>query len=214
MAETPSLYPRHAETRVKEALTDTRVVALVGPRQCGKTTLARKVGRNRLFLTLDDEATRELARSDPTGFLRGVDTAVIDEIQRAPSLLLAIKRSVDQGPRPGRFLITGSADLFAGSTSPDSLAGRVETIALLPLSQSELERRRPSSFLERAFGGRIDARLSAGPTSDLVERVLRAAILKPSRASVFLADVTGCSLMSGPLRNATLPTWLRSTRSE
>ena len=158
---------------MRAALADTRVVALVGPRQSGKTTLARKVaGRHRTFLTLDDEQTRLFAQNDPSGLLRGVDRAVIDEIQRAPELVLTLKRSVDEDRRPGRFLITGSADLFAGSIAPDSLAGRIETIELLPLSQAELERAGPPAFLDRAFSGTIGARDDAGPVPDIVERAL------------------------------------------
>jgi predicted AAA+ superfamily ATPase len=169
--------PRHAEPRVRAALADTRVVAIVGPRQSGKSTLARKLAADRPYLTLDDEQTRAFAQSDPTGFVRGLDLAVIDEIQRAPGLVLAIKRSVDEDPRPGRFLITGSADLFAGSIAPDSLAGRVETIELLPLSQAEIERAPPPTFLDRAFAGalgsgKLGANAAAGPTPDLIDRIL------------------------------------------
>lgn len=147
--------PRHVEAQVRTALADTRVVAIIGPRQSGKTTLARKLARDdgRTYFTLDDDATRLFARNDPAGFLRGHDRAVIDEIQRAPGLVLAIKKIVDEDTRPGRFLITCSADLFAGAIAPDSLAGRVQTIELLPLSQAEIERRPPSSFLDAAFRG-------------------------------------------------------------
>lgn len=112
------------------ALSDTRIVALVGPRQSGKTTLARKMAADRKmsFITLDDEQFRQFANDDAGGFLRGLEHTVIDEVQRAPDLILALKRAVDEDRRPGRFLITGSVDLFKGTISPDSLAGRVETI--------------------------------------------------------------------------------------
>lgn len=85
--------------------------------------------------------------------------------------MLAIKKIVDENPRPGRFLITGSADLFAGAIAPDSLAGRVQTIELLPLSQAEIERRPPPAFLDAAFGGAIRPGGQA-ITTNLVERVL------------------------------------------
>lgn len=165
--------PRHVEAQVRTALADTRVVAIVGPRQSGKTTLVRKLAKEvgNTYFTLDDEATRLFARNDPTGFLRGHDRAVIDEIQRAPGLVLAIKKTVDEDTRPGRFLITGSADLFAGAIAPDSLAGRVQTIELLPLSQAEIERRPPPAFLDAAFAGAIRPRAQA-ITSNLIERVL------------------------------------------
>ena len=119
-------HPRHAESLLLTALSDTRIVALVGPRQSGKTTLARKLAcqRQMRFITLDDEQSRQFANDDPTGFLRNMDSAVIDEIQRAPDLILGIKRLVDEDTTPGRFLITGSVDLFKGMLAPDSLAGR------------------------------------------------------------------------------------------
>jgi len=170
----PKMIKRHAEARVLDALRDTRIVALVGPRQSGKTTLARKIATDRgmNFITLDDEQFRQFAIDDPAGFMRGLDQAVIDEVQRAPGLILALKKTVDEDPRAGRFLITGSVDLFKGTISPDSLAGRVETIDLLPLSQAEIENRAPPRFLARAFDGDFPALEDTGRTSDLIERVL------------------------------------------
>ena len=165
--------PRHGEARLREALTDTRIVAIVGPRQSGKTTLAREVSDpGRPFLTLDDEAIRTAAQTDPTGFVRGLDRVVIDEIQRAPELILALKKSVDEDRRPGRFLLTGSADIFAGAISPDSLAGRIETLRLLPLSQGELRRRGAPTFLDRAFGGDVGALRVLPRDDDIVDAVL------------------------------------------
>lgn len=117
MPKTPTLpvpVHRHAETRIRAALEDTRIVAMVGPRQSGKTTLARKITADEEmnFVTLDDDQFRQFANSDPSGFMRDLDRAVIDEIQRAPDLILALKKAVDEDTRPGRFLITGSVDLF------------------------------------------------------------------------------------------------------
>ena len=167
------MYPRYATTRVEAALADTRVVYIGGPRQSGKTTLAQSLsGTTRPFFTLDDEATRQAARSDPTGFLRGLDRAAIDEVQRAPELLLAIKRSVDVDPRPGRFLLTGSADLMTLPTVADSLAGRMEVVPLFPLSQVEIEGT-PPDFLEAAFG----ARFRAGGTAMIQGESLTARVL-------------------------------------
>lgn len=148
------VYPRLAEARVRLALRDTRVVALTGPRQSGKTTLARRFARQgRSYVTLDDPATLAAARSDPVAFIRDLDRAVIDEVQRAPDLLLAIKRSVDEDKRPGRFLLTGSADLSAIANVRESLAGRIETIALFPLSRSETLRRKKTRFVTEIFLG-------------------------------------------------------------
>jgi len=170
---TPSLYPRWIEPRIDEALLDTPVVLLAGPRQAGKTTLVRQFSERGLhYLTLDDELTLLSAREDPVGMIRNLDRAVIDEIQRVPQLLLAIKKSVDEDRRPGRFLLTGSANLMALPTVADSLAGRMETLMLLPLSQSEIENR-PAHWLDSIFAGEI---LTADPPilgNELVERVLR-----------------------------------------
>ncbi len=165
---------RHAETLVRVALTDTRIVAIVGPRQSGKTTLARRIATDdgRPFMTLDDDQFRRFAEDDPAGFMRGLPTAVIDEIQRAPGVLLALKQAVDEDPHPGRYLITGSADLFKASISPDSLAGRVEVVELLPFSQAEVTGAGVPGFLDRAFAGDFPNHAVTGPTPSLTERVV------------------------------------------
>lgn len=105
-----ALYPRLVEQRVAAAMSDTRVVLIVGPGLLGKTTLAKKFAAQAMeYYTLDNATTLDAARQDPVCFVRGINRAVIDEIQRAPELLLAIKESVDTDRRPGRFLLTGSA---------------------------------------------------------------------------------------------------------
>ena len=148
------MYPRYVFPRIEEALNDTRVVVIVGPRQSGKTTLARQFAEGgRSFLTLDNAPTLEAARYDPVGFVREIDRAVIDEVQRVPELLLAIKESVDTDQRPGRFLLTGSADLLTLPRVADSLAGRMEILALLPLARTEIEKMQ-TSFLKDIFAGR------------------------------------------------------------
>lgn len=170
---TSSLYPRVIKSRIAEALLDTPVVLLAGPRQSGKTTLVRQIAlQNFRYLTLDDELTLLSAREDPVGLIRSLDYAVIDEIQRAPQLLLAIKKSVDEDRRPGRFLLTGSANLMTLPTVADSLAGRMETLSLLPLSQTEIEAR-TSNWIDSAFAGQILHPDSATFGDELVERVLR-----------------------------------------
>ena len=172
MRSTP-LYPRRLESRIAEAMADTPVVLLAGPRQAGKTTLVRQMsGAGMRYLTLDDELTLMSARDDPVGMIRSLDRAVIDEIQRAPQLLLAIKKSVDEDRRPGRFLLTGSANLMAAPKVADSLAGRMETLLLLPLSQGEIEGQ-TANWLDRVFAGQIPKSKTLTNGDDLVERVLK-----------------------------------------
>lgn len=171
---TKPLYSRRIEPRIAEALLDTPVVLLAGPRQAGKTTLVRQIAEQKelRYLTMDDELTLLSAREDPVGMIRNLDRAVIDEIQRAPQLLLAIKKSVDEDRRPGRFLLTGSANLMALPTVADSLAGRIETLSLLPLSQSEIESN-SGNWIDSAFKGEILKADKPALGGDLIERVLR-----------------------------------------
>ena len=171
------LIERRLAPLLHEALADTPVVLLNGPRQAGKSTLASTFGdRGVRMLSLDDAATLASAREDPTGLVRSLDRAVIDEVQRAPELLLAIKQSVDNDRRPGRFLLTGSADLRLLPSVADSLAGRMEVLTLLPLAGCELEGA-AGHWLECVFSGDIP-RLPSGDRpletgAALVERVLR-----------------------------------------
>ena len=166
------MFERFVERRAKEALSDTPVVLIVGPRRAGKTTLVRKMGEiGRTYITLDDQTVLEAAQSDPAGFIRGLDRAIIDEIQRAPDLLLAIKKTVDEDYRPGRFLLTGSANVLTLPRIADSLAGRMETIQMLPLAKAEVEGRTPT-FLERLFDGKLQSQQDAIVGDDLVQLVL------------------------------------------
>ena len=166
------MYPRFVEHRVREAMADTRVVLICGPRQSGKTTLARWIAGDDIpFVTLDDATAFDAASADPVGFVRGLDRAVIDEVQRAPGLVLAIKTAVDADPRAGRFLLTGSANLMTLPRVADSLAGRMGIIRLLPLAQAELRGARPS-FLDRAFAGKTPETTTPVVGEDLVETVL------------------------------------------
>lgn len=137
------MVARHLRANVQAALADTRVVVVLGARQVGKSTLVAQIAEGepdgRLIITLDDEARRRGAIEDPTGFVADLDTPVaIDEVQRAPGLLLAIKQSVDIDQRPGRYLLTGSANILTAPTIADALTGRAEYLRLWPFSQAEL----------------------------------------------------------------------------
>lgn len=150
------LISRHVRSQVLEALRESRAVALLGARQVGKSTLVRELSdseyRARL-IDLDDEAVANAAREDPRGFLAEIDgPAIIDEIQRVPALLLAIKQRLDSDPSRGQFLITGSANILTLPTVADALPGRVRYINLWPFSQGELLGHR-ETFIDRLFDG-------------------------------------------------------------
>lgn len=148
----PAFVPRHAASAVAEALADTRVVLVNGARQVGKSTLVRAVAGERAaeWRDLDLPQDRGSAVADPVGFVSFDGLTVIDEIQRAPDLLLAIKATVDADPRPGRFLLTGSSRLLGLRDLPDTLPGRMETIELWPFSQGEIDGG-PDSFVDETF---------------------------------------------------------------
>lgn len=169
-----SIYARYITPRVIEAMQDTPVVMLAGPRQSGKTTLVRQLAQAQglRYLTLDDQLTLLSAREDPVGFVRSLDRAVIDEVQRASALLLAIKQTVDEDRRPGRFLLTGSANLMALPTMADSLAGRMESLTLLPLSQREVVASE-TNWIDSVFAGRLPVARHPVVAEALVDVVLR-----------------------------------------
>jgi predicted AAA+ superfamily ATPase len=137
-----TLHPRYLRPLLLEALTDTRVVFVAGARQVGKTTLTREIAAGEhpmTILSLDETATREAASRDPGGFVAELPGPVlIDEVQHVPELLLEIKRAVDSDTTPGRFLLTGSANILASKRIKDALTGRIETLNLWPLAQGEI----------------------------------------------------------------------------
>jgi uncharacterized protein len=148
------LFPRHVRRDVLEALSDSRAVALLGARQVGKSTLVAQIASDEhpaRLISLDDDATAAAARADPTGFIADITGPVaIDEIQRVPQLLLAIKRRLDTDRSRGQFLLTGSANILALPTVADALPGRLEYLTLWPLSQGELHNAR-ESFIDSLF---------------------------------------------------------------
>jgi predicted AAA+ superfamily ATPase len=162
---------------LRAALRDTPVTMLIGPRQSGKSTLAEAlVGEldDARYLTLDRGLTMSAARDDPAGFVAGgARTLVIDEVQRAPELLLEIKARVDRDRRPGSFVLTGSADVLTLPRVSETLAGRMEVLRLWPLSQGEIEGRR-EAFLDALLSGEPEAlSVSDDPSrkDDLLERI-------------------------------------------
>jgi len=166
------LVVRFAAGPVATALKDTPVILVIGPRQCGKTTLVRRfAGKQREYFTLDDDTVLAAARTDPAGFVRGFDRVTIDEVQRSPELLRAIKQSVDNDRRSGRFLLTGSANILTLPQVSESLAGRMEIVTLLPISRAEIAGKRPS-FLTAAFTGKVPRPRSTVIGDDLVQAVL------------------------------------------
>ncbi|MBB2947945.1 hypothetical protein FB565_007716 [Actinoplanes lutulentus] len=169
------LVPRRAQKLVSAALEDTRVVLISGARQAGKSTLVRVLAGDRSVerRDLDREQDRAAAIADPTGFVSFGDLMMIDEIQRVPELLLAIKATVDEDPRPGRFLLTGSSRLFGMRGAPDALPGRMETVELWPFSQGEIDGA-PDGFIDAVFAQGPDLRHeSAISRADYAARIVR-----------------------------------------
>jgi predicted AAA+ superfamily ATPase len=175
--------PRLASAALARALGDAPVVCLLGPRQSGKSTLAQRHAPQRAYLTLDDPALLAAATADPAGFVAGLPAAVtIDEIQRAPGLLPALKLAVDRDRRAGRFLLTGSADLLLLPSVSESLAGRMEIVRLHPLTEAE-KMRRPGRLLEHLLAGSLKPRVTAAAPDplDVVRRVLEGGFPEAAR---------------------------------
>jgi predicted AAA+ superfamily ATPase len=169
------------------ALGDTPVVVLVGGRQTGKSTLVTGLadrGHQAGYVTLDDPTELAAARLDPSGFIEQFEAPVIiDEVQRVPELLLPIKAAVDRDRRPGRFLLTGSANVLFEPTVAEALAGRMEVLTLWPFSAAELESRPATRFVDWLFAARpkfpdlkvlgrseLVSRVAAGGYPEAVER--------------------------------------------
>ncbi len=137
-----TLVRRGIEDELRDILSVSRAAAVTGPRQSGKSTLAKQLqaaGVVPNYFSLDDEATRTAALADPDGFALSLPRpATIDEVQRAPDLMLSVKQILDRDNAPGQFLLTGSADLLTARVVADALPGRVEYVNLWPFAQAEL----------------------------------------------------------------------------
>jgi len=174
MDDNHPLHGRFIKKALLAALGDTPVVLIHGTRQCGKSTLARQIAATdnpARYITLDDAVMLSAIKADAAGFLAGLDgPVVLDEVQRAPELFIAIKAIVDRNRRPGRFLLTGSANVLLLPKLSESLAGRMEVLTLWPFSEGELAGTQ-SSFIDAMFGADPPAR-GAG-AGDVFNRILR-----------------------------------------
>lgn len=168
------VFPRYLASRVREALADTPVVLIHGPRQSGKTTLARTVGERRGYgyFSFDSDAACKAAQQDPVGFVaRLPERAILDEVQRVPELFTALKDTIDRRRVPGRFILTGSANVLLVPKLADSLAGRMGILRLHPLAQCELAGKRPH-FLDNVFRGGFRTRTAEALGAALIDRIV------------------------------------------
>ena len=166
-------YRRFVEPILLQTLADTPAVLIHGPRQCGKTTLARRVGEARgyAYFSFDDDVMLAAAKADPVGFVGDLpERVVLDEVQRAPEIFPALKSAIDRHRTPGRFLLTGSANVLLLPALADSLAGRLGLLRLHPLAQCELAAHEPR-FLELLFNGSFRARRFDRLGKELAERI-------------------------------------------
>lgn len=159
---------------VRNGLKTRRVVLIVGARQCGKTTLAKYFCQETgVYLTLDDPTLLAAAHNDPLDFVKPTAyPMVIDEIQRVPALLSAIKKVVDEDTQPGQFLITGSADVQSLPTTQESLAGRIKKVRLRPLCQGEIQGR-PPAFLGNMFADTLPTIVYNCDKGNVLERIFK-----------------------------------------
>ena len=207
----PALYPRYLGRHLLEALEDSPVVLIHGPRQCGKTTFAQLVcapdnatgplgvaETGYWYVSLDDDVVRAGAQSDPMGFVADLpERVILDEVQRVPEIFSALKLAVDRRRTPGRFLLTGSTNVLLIPTLADSLAGRMQIVELHPLSQAELAAGRGvwpaniepvQSFLDALFGAGFKLGRTDRMGTELAERIVAggypAALTRPTERRI------------------------------
>lgn len=168
------MYKRWQLEKINHVRSFNRIVLLVGPRQCGKTTLSKSLlTKDSIYRNLDDSKLRISAKNDPQSFVEHEgDIMIIDEIQRVPELVLSVKEAVDDYNKPGRYLLTGSADIQSLSTTQESLAGRVSKIRLRGLSQGEIEGSAPD-FLKQAFWSKFARKYEGCNQKNVISRAVR-----------------------------------------
>ena len=170
-----NMIPRESESLLINALQDTPIVLIQGPRQCGKTTLSKKIGQLQgySYFTFDDEETRQYAKGDPKGFIDDLPShAILDEVQYVPKLFQAIKVSVDENRLPGRFILTGSTNLLHVDGFADAFVGRMQTVHLHPLSQQEIEQNGSANFVKNLFNGTLKTGRYERLKDNLSERIV------------------------------------------
>lgn len=179
------MYPRYSAANIREALLDTPVVFVMGPRQVGKTTLVKSlIDEEWEYITLDDQAQFEIAKADPVGFIRNLPPKriVLDEVQRLPELFVSIKQSVDEDRQPGRFLLTGSANALLLPRLSDSLAGRMESVRLAALSECEIQDRYPT-FLTKMLSQEAPTAGETRLRDHLLQRIVAGCFPEPLQRS-------------------------------
>ena len=148
---------RWVRSKILAAMEIFDVTIVMGPRQAGKSILCQQIAieKSMPYLSLDNLSILNYLTADPNQFFTFYPKAVIDEIQRAPHAILALKYAVDQARQPGRYIITGSVDMWNSGIAPDSLAGRAQIVKLYPLSRAEITNQTPSRLIEEAFNRSI-----------------------------------------------------------
>jgi uncharacterized protein len=165
------VYKRHLRPRLESALKTSPVIFISGGRQVGKSTLVQQVLPDYPYLSFDDAVVLATARRDPETFLKGLDKAILDEVQLLPELARSIKLEVDRKRKAGRFVLTGSSSLLVLPQLAEALVGRMTVLNLYPLSQGELKDKE-EGFVDWLFA-KDNVKIQKLPTPSLFETVLR-----------------------------------------